>query len=353
MSSHEQGVSTSHRANVLLQVRDLSVSFHIRRGVVPAVDGVSFDVERGKTLGIVGESGSGKSVSCAALMGLLPTPPARIESGTALFGGHDLLTLSEEDLLMLRGDRIAMIFQDPMTALNPFMRIEDQLCEPLIIHKGMNKKEARVHVLREMELVGIRNAESRLSAYPHEFSGGMRQRIVIAMALITRPAVLIADEPTTALDVTIQKQILTLIRERRQKEKMGVILISHDLGVMAEQADVIQVMYAGRTVESAPTHELLAHPMHAYTRALLKSIPGLQGGDRDRPLYSIPGMPPDLLKMPKGCSFRFRNTLGNSRLCLTETKPELVEIRPGHFVQNCPGCLAGGPGEGLISCSCR
>lgn len=300
---------------------------------------MSFDVAPGETLGIVGESGSGKSVTCYSMMGLIPMPPGRIESGSAMLDGTDLLHCPEKELRSIRGKRISMIFQDPMTSLNPYLTIGEQVAEPLVIHEGAGKKEARDRALEQLALVGIPDAEQRMDAYPHQFSGGMRQRVMIAMALITRPEILIADEPTTALDVTVQKQVLDLIRKLQQDMGTSVILITHDLGVVRQYADRINVMYAGRIVESAPARELLEHPRHAYTRALMKSIPGLHA--KGSPLYTIPGLPPNMMQEPCGCSFRPRNTLGNPELCLTDREPELVEISPGHSVQNCPGCLAG------------
>lgn len=323
----------------MLSVRNLSASFHTRAGIVRAVRNVSFDVAPGETLGIVGESGSGKSVTCYSMMGLIPMPPGRIESGSAMLDGTDLLHCPEKELRSIRGKRISMIFQDPMTSLNPYLTIGEQVAEPLVIHEGAGKKEARDRALEQLALVGIPDAEQRMDAYPHQFSGGMRQRVMIAMALITRPEILIADEPTTALDVTVQKQVLDLIRKLQQDMGTSVILITHDLGVVRQYADRINVMYAGRIVESAPARELLEHPRHAYTRALMKSIPGLHA--KGSPLYTIPGLPPNMMKEPCGCSFRPRNTLGNPELCLTDREPELVEISPGHSVQNCPGCLAG------------
>lgn len=323
----------------MLSVRNLSASFHTRSGIVRAVRNVSFDVAPGETLGIVGESGSGKSVTCYSMMGLIPMPPGRIESGSAMLDGTDLLHCPEKELRSIRGKRISMIFQDPMTSLNPYLTIGEQVAEPLVIHEGAGKKEARDRALEQLALVGIPDAEQRMDAYPHQFSGGMRQRVMIAMALITRPEILIADEPTTALDVTVQKQVLDLIRKLQQDMGTSVILITHDLGVVRQYADRINVMYAGRIVESAPARELLEHPRHAYTRALMKSIPGLHA--KGSPLYTIPGLPPNMMKEPCGCSFRPRNTLGNPELCLTDREPELVEISPGHSVQNCPGCLAG------------
>ena len=323
----------------MLSVRNLSASFHTRAGIVRAVRNVSFDVAPGETLGIVGESGSGKSVTCYSMMGLIQMPPGRIESGSAMLDGTDLLHCPEKELRSIRGKRISMIFQDPMTSLNPYLTIGEQVAEPLVIHEGAGKKEARDRALEQLALVGIPDAEQRMDAYPHQFSGGMRQRVMIAMALITRPEILIADEPTTALDVTVQKQVLDLIRKLQQDMGTSVILITHYLGVVRQYADRINVMYAGRIVESAPARELLEHPRHAYTRALMKSIPGLHA--KGSPLYTIPGLPPNMMQEPCGCSFRPRNTLGNPELCLTDREPELVEISPGHSVQNCPGCLAG------------
>ena len=323
----------------MLSVRNLSASFHTRAGIVRAVRNVSFDVAPGETLGIVGESGSGKSVTCYSMMGLIPMPPGRIESGSAMLDGTDLLHCPEKELRSIRGKRISMIFQDPMSSLNPYLTIGEQVAEPLVIHEGAGKKEARDRALEQLALVGIPDAEQRMDAYPHQFSGGMRQRVMIAMALITRPEILIADEPTTALDVTVQKQVLDLIRKLQQDMGTSVILITHDLGVVRQYADRINVMYAGRIVESAPARELLEHPRHAYTRALMKSIPGLHA--KGSPLYTSPGLPPNMMQEPCGCSFRPRNTLGNPELCLTDREPELVEISPGYSVQNCPGCLAG------------
>ena len=323
----------------MLSVRNLSASFHTRAGIVRAVRNVSFDVAPGKTLGIVGESGSGKSVTCYSMMGLIPMPPGRIESGSAMLDGTDLLHCPEKELRSIRGKRISMIFQDPMTSLNPYLTIGEQVAEPLVIHEGAGKKEARDRALEQLALVGIPDAEQRMDAYPRELSGGQQQRVAIARALITRPEILIADEPTTALDVTVQKQVLDLIRKLQQDMGTSVILITHDLGVVRQYADRINVMYAGRIVESAPARELLEHPRHAYTRALMKSIPGLHA--KGSPLYTIPGLPPNMMQEPCGCSFRPRNTLGNPEICLTDREPELVEISPGHSVQNCPGCLAG------------
>ena len=256
----------------LLDVQDLRTHFHTRGGIYRAVDGVSFAVEPGETLGIVGESGSGKSVTCYSLLGLVPAPPGRIVGGRALFDGSDLLHCPPARLRALRGRRIAMIFQDPMTSLNPYLRVSDQLIEPLLIHEKISRRDALARGLAMLEAVGINDAARRLNSYPHEFSGGMRQRVMIAMALITRPELLIADEPTTALDVTVQAQILELLQRLQHEFGMAVIFITHDLGVVSGLCDRVQVMYAGRIVESAPTRTLFAAPRHPYTRALQRSI---------------------------------------------------------------------------------
>jgi len=322
----------------LLDVKNLTTRFHTRNGIVHAVENVSFSVEKGQTLGIVGESGSGKSVTCYSLLGLIPQPPGKIHSGTAIFEGLDLLKIKEAQLRKIRGKRISMIFQDPMTSLNPYLKISTQLMEPLELHEGVKGKEALRRAIEALEEVGIPNAEKRIQAYPHQFSGGMRQRVMIAMALITRPELLIADEPTTALDVTVQKQVLDLIKDRQEKLGTAVILVTHDLGVVSQVCDTVNVMYAGRVMESATADELFKNPRHAYTRALLKSIPAMhQKGEK---LYTIPGLPPTLSRPPGSCSFQPRNTLGDASLCLTTEAPELSEVSPGHSVQNCPGCLA-------------
>ncbi len=324
-------------ASPLLQVKNLSIAFHTRAGVTHAVNDVSFELHAGETLGIVGESGSGKSVTCSALLGLLPQPPARFApESCAFFEGIDLL--HTPDWRGIRGKRISMIFQDPMTCLNPCMCIGDQVAEPLVIHRGMSWKEARRLAVQELARTGIPEPEKRALAYPHEFSGGMRQRVMIAMALITRPQILIADEPTTALDVTVQKQVLDLLRERQQELGTAIILITHDLGVVKQYAHRIQVMYAGSIVETAEAGELLAHPLHAYTRSLLASIPAQQ--PKGATLQAIPGLPPTLRRPVEGCAFRPRNVVGNASLCLQHGRPELTEARPAHWVQNCPGCLA-------------
>ncbi len=257
----------------LLEVRDLSVSFHTRNGVVQAVRHISFDVERGQTLGIVGESGSGKSVTCYSLLGLVPMPPGRIDGGTAKFNGRDLLKMQGEELRQVRGNDIAFVFQDPMTCLNPFLTVGEQLIEPLVYHRGKSRGEARTRAIELLAEVGIRDPDSTIDAYPHQFSGGMRQRVMIAMSLIAEPSLLIADEPTTALDVTVQHQILTLINELRVRRNLGVIFISHDLAVVAGLADQVLVMQNGSAVEQGPARQIFAAPQAEYTRKLLAAIP--------------------------------------------------------------------------------
>ena len=324
-------------ATPLLQVEGLRVSFRTRHGVLRAVSGVSFDVEKGQTIGIVGESGSGKSVTCAALLGLIPQPPGVIEGGTARYAGLDLCRAGAKELQKLRGSKIAMIFQDPMTSLNPWLRISTQLIEPLQLHLGMKKAEALDRAIEELRLVGVKNAAERIHAYPHEFSGGMRQRVMIAMAMITRPEILIADEPTTALDVTVQKEVLELMKQRQRETGTAIIFITHDLGVVSEMCDFVHVMYAGRFVEAAPTRELFRQPRHAYTRALLDSIPAMQ--KKGAVLRTIPGAPPDLSQPLHGCAFRPRRPEAMQSHCLQDREPEFKEISPGHWAQDCPGCL--------------
>jgi oligopeptide transport system ATP-binding protein len=322
----------------LLEVSNLTTRFHTRNGIVRAVEDVSFSVDKGETVGIVGESGSGKSVTCYSLVGLIPQPPGKIHSGTAMFDGIDLIQASQKQLRKIRGKRVSMIFQDPMTSLNPYLKISSQLTEPLEIHEGMKGKQALHRAIDALAEVGIPDPEKRIQSYPHEFSGGMRQRVMIAMALITRPELLICDEPTTALDVTVQKQVLDLIKDRQNELGTAVVLITHDLAVVHQTCDHVNVMYAGRIVERAATKQLFKSPLHAYTRALLKSIPATH--DKGQKLYTIPGVPPDLSDPPAGCAFHARNTLGDANKCHVDSPPQLAEIRPKHYVQNCPGCLA-------------
>ncbi len=321
----------------LLTVTDLRTYFHTRSGVYRAVDGVSFSVERGETLGIVGESGSGKSVTCYSIMGLIPQPPGRIESGTAMFDGVDLLHSTPAQSRAIRGKRVAMIFQDPMTSLNPYLRVSEQLIEPLLIHEKISKAAALRRGLEMLEAVGINDAARRINLYPHEFSGGMRQRVMIAMALITKPELLIADEPTTALDVTVQAQILELIKKMQRELGMAVIFITHDLGVVSGLCDRVQVMYAGRIVETSDTRTLFYSPQHPYTRALQRSIPALQ--NKGAELYTIRGLPPDLSKPLPGCAFAPRCEFATE--ACTRTPAVLKESLPGHA----HACLRAHAGE--------
>jgi oligopeptide transport system ATP-binding protein len=311
---------------MILSVKNLRVSFHTRAGIVRAVQGVSFHIERGETLGIVGESGSGKSVTAYSIMGLLPQPPGRVEGGEAIFDGVDLLAIPRRQLNDLRGRRISMIFQDPMASLNPYLNIEHQLTEPLFIHEKITRQEARKRALDMLGQVGISDAEQRLKMYPHEFSGGMRQRVMIAMALITRPDLLIADEPTTALDVTVQAQILELMKKMRNELGMAVILISHDVGVVSGFCDRAMVMYAGRVMEASKTEKLFYETKHPYTQALQKSIPALHAKGAE--LYTIPGAPPDMLRQLPGCPFAPRCEYAVD-YCSTE-EIDAKEVAPGH-----------------------
>ncbi len=310
----------------LLRVANLRTYFHTRSGVVRAVDDVSFSIRKGETLGIVGESGSGKSVACYSLLRLIPEPPGRIESGQALFQGIDLLQCDEPKLRTIRGNQISMIFQDPMTSLNPYLRIGDQVIEPLFIHRRISPNDAfdlGVAALRE---VGIQDAAKRMRSYPHEFSGGMRQRVMIALALITKPELLLADEPTTALDVTVQAQILELIQKLQADRGTAVVFVSHDIGVIAGLCDRVLVMYAGRVVESAPTAALFHEPRHPYNQALQRSIPALQR--RGDELRTIPGAPPDVSRPIRGCPFAPRCEFAQEK-CVT-SDIELREVVPGH-----------------------
>src|SRR3954451_7591794 len=307
----------------LLEVNDLKTYFRTDDGVVRAVDGVSFSVDKGQTLGIVGESGSGKSVTCLTIMGLNPKRTA-MSSGTASWKGEDLLTASPRRLREIRGNEIAMIFQDPMTSLNPVHKIGDQLAEAMRLHEDVSQKTARARALDLLKAVGIPRPERRLDDYPHQFSGGMRQRVMIAMALINNPDLLIADEPTTALDVTTQAQIISLMSRLQRDFGSAIILITHALGVVAETADEVMVMYAGRAVEQAPYKGLFYQPHHPYTWGLMDSMPNLAGDETD--LTPIPGTPPSLLRPPKGCKFnpRCRFVMDVCR----ETEPELKPV-PG------------------------
>jgi oligopeptide transport system ATP-binding protein len=310
----------------ILRVHDLHVTFPSEAGRVDAVRGVDFDLYPGSTLGIVGESGSGKSVTCHSLMGLVPQPPGRIEGGTAMFDGVDLLRCAPAQARSIRGRRVSMVFQDPMTSLNPYMRVSDQLIEPLFIHEKISRKAALARGLEMLDAVGINDAAKRMRMYPHEFSGGMRQRVMIAMAPITQPELLSADEPTTALDVTVQAQILELIKKMQRELGMAVIFVTHDLGVVSGLCDRVLVMYAGRVVESAGTRELFHHPRHPYTTGLQRSIPALQ--EKGRELFTIKGLPPDVSKLPPGCAFAARCEKATA-MC-REKQPKLAPVAPGH-----------------------
>ncbi len=320
----------------LLEVRDLITAFDTEGGLIRAVDQVSFSVERGKTLGIVGESGCGKSVTAMSLVRLLPQPAGKILQGEVMFKGRDLTRLKPDEMRKVRGNEIGVIFQEPMTALNPVHRIGKQLSESFLLHKKMSKRQAWEASIEMMRLVKIPAPEQRAGDYPHQLSGGMRQRIVIAMALACRPDLVIADEPTTALDVTVQAQILDLMKRLQAEMGMSVMLITHDLGVIAETCDEVVVMYGGRVVERAPVKLLFANPLHAYTRGLLASIPRLETPRKSR-LPVIPGMVAALKDFVPGCRFCQRMDRQGSTL---RERPPFLEAAPGHWVEACPLCYA-------------
>jgi len=315
----------------ILDVENLQVSFHTYAGEVKAVRGVDFHLDKGETLAIVGESGCGKTVTSKAIMRLLPEPmPAEIKKDSKIiFEGKNILDMNEKELRKLRGSDISMIFQDPMTSLNPTMTVGKQIAESLIIHRGMNKAEAMKEAIKMLDLVNIPNADKRAHQYPHEFSGGMRQRAMIAIALACNPKILIADEPTTVLDVTIQAQIMDLIGDLQKKLGTAVMLITHDLGVVADTADRIQVMYAGQVIERGTVEEIFANPQHPYTWALLQSVPRLDTKNKDT-LYALNGTPPDLVKPPVGCPFAARCEYC-MQICLEEM-PEVTNIKNDHQV---------------------
>ncbi len=328
----------------LLEVNDLKTHFFTREGVVRAVDGISFEVESGKTLGIVGESGCGKSVTALSIMGLIPKPPARIVDGSVVFDGRDLTKLREKQLEDVRGREIAMIFQDPMTSLNPTLTIGTQITETIRRHYDVSKQQARKKAVELLEEVQIPRAADRLDDYPHRFSGGMRQRVMIAIALSCDPKLLIADEPTTALDVTVQAAVLDLLDDLRQAHEMAMILITHDMGVVAESADDIVVMYGGQIVEQASVNDLFDRPEHPYTEALLGALPQIEGeGIRAGRLTAIPGRPPDLKNPPPACRFAPRCKYANANDTCTTVMPELREIRKDHWVRTAhPACERAG-----------
>ncbi len=315
--------------NLLLEVKDLQTVFHIAEGTVHAVNGVSFKMNECETLAVVGESGCGKSVTMMSLMRLITIPPGEIASGQVLYRGHDLFKYSENEMEHIRGKEIAMIFQDPMTALNPVLTIDRQLREPLRVHLGMNEEAARERAIELLEQVGIPDPAKRINAYPHQFSGGMRQRAMIAMSLACAPSLLIADEPTTALDVTIQAQIVELVKRLRDELGMAIIWITHDLGVVAGLAERVLVMYAGFIVEEASVEDIYEQPLHPYTLALLAALPRVDKRRQER-LRSIPGAPPNLLIAPHGCPFAPRCEYTFER-CLAETPP-LELIAPHHKI---------------------
>jgi oligopeptide/dipeptide ABC transporter ATP-binding protein len=314
----------------LLQVKDLRTSFFTPEGEVRAIDGVSFEIGEGKTLGLVGESGCGKSVTSLSIMRLIPSPPGKIVGGEIFYRGRDLLKLNNEEMRKIRGNEISMIFQEPMTSLNPVFTVGNQIGEAIKLHQGLGKRETRQKTIDMLRLVKIADPESRVDSYPHQLSGGMRQRVMIAMALSCNPSLLIADEPTTALDVTIQAQILELIKELQQKiGGMALLLITHDLGVVSEQADNVAIMYSGKIVERSSTRAIFNHPFHPYTVGLLNSLPGIAGLKKKR-LDAIPGMVPSPLNLPSGC--RFRDRCPRAQDVCAQTEPPLEEKEPGHTV---------------------
>ncbi len=313
----------------LLEVKDLQTNFYSEDGVVRAVNGLSFDLEPGSTLGIVGESGSGKSVTSLSIMRLIPNPPGRIEGGSILFRGQELLTKSEAEMRKIRGHEIAMIFQDPMTSLNPVLTVGDQIAETVRLHLKLGRKEAMQRAVEMLRLVRIPSPEGRVHDYPHQFSGGMRQRVMIAMALSCDPSLLIADEPTTALDVTIQAQILDLMRELQERRNSAIILITHDLGVVAEICQRVLVMYAGNMVEYGTADQIFKDPKHPYTQGLLESVPRLDDRESKR-LIPIEGQPPNLLRMPPGCAFAPRCKY---RMPICDEPVPLYDFGEGHVAR--------------------
>ncbi len=313
----------------LLEIKNLKTRFFTQDGVVHAVNGISLYLNEGETLGLVGESGCGKSVSMLSVLRLIPQPPGKIVGGEVWFEGKDLLKISEDEIRKIRGNKIAMIFQDPMTSLNPVLTIGQQLGEPLMLHMGMSKKEAREESIRLLKMVGIPEAEKRIDDYPHQFSGGMRQRVMIAMALACNPKILIADEPTTALDVTIQAQIIDLVKRLRDEIGMAIIWITHDLGIIAGLAQRVNVMYAGFIIETAPVKKLYGDPRHPYTMGLLRSVPRLDAPVKEK-LTPIEGLPPDLIGLPPGCPFAPRCEYVIDR-CLEENPP-LEPVDTDHSV---------------------
>ena len=316
---------------VLVDVKNLRTFFYTEDGVVPAVDGVDLTIHRGEILGLVGESGCGKSVTALSIMRLIPNPPGKIISGEIMFHGEDLLKKSEEEMRLIRGDKISMIFQEPMTSLNPVFTVGDQISEAITLHQKIDEAEARKRTVEMLHLVGIPEPERRYRQYPHELSGGMRQRVMIAMALSSNPELLISDEATTALDVTIQAQILDLMRGLQKKLGMAILIITHNLAVVAEMAETIAIAYAGKIVENASAREIFKSPRHPYTYGLLQSIPKFTERRTNEPLPAIEGMVPSPYHMPTGCRFNPRCPFATEK-CRAE-EPELLELTPGHLVR--------------------
>ncbi|MGL4992461.1 MAG: ABC transporter ATP-binding protein [Sarcina sp.] len=317
-------------AKNLVEFKNLQTYFYTSEGTVKAVDDVSFNIREGETVCVVGESGCGKSVTAMSLMGLVPNPPGKVIGGEILFEGKDILKFNTQQLMDMRGNRVSMIFQEPMTSLNPVFKIGEQICEAVILHQGVTKKVAQEKAIKTLKIIGIPRAEEIMKCYPHELSGGMRQRVMIAMAICCEPKLLIADEPTTALDVTIQAQILDLMRSVKKELGTSIMLITHDLGVVAEMADYVVVMYAGKVIEEAPVVELFKNPMHPYTIGLLKSKPLLDGENTAKRLYSIPGQVPNPVGIPVSCYFNER-----CNKCLNKcknTQPILKQVKKGHKV---------------------
>jgi len=332
------GSAWEPKEGLLLEVDQLQVEFRTRDGVAKAINGVSFDLHEGETLAILGESGSGKSVTAQAIMGILDTPPAYLTGGEVRYCGTDILGLPEEQRRAIRGAEISMVFQDALSALNPVFPVGWQIAEMFRKHRGMNRSDSLQQAIRLMERVQIPAARQRVKAFPHQFSGGMRQRIMIAMSIALDPAILIADEPTTALDVTVQAQIMQLLAELQEERKMGLILITHDLGVVADVADRIAVMYAGKIVESAGVYDLYAQPMHPYTKGLLESIPRLD--QKGSELTAIGGLPPNLMHIPPGCPFNPRCRYAQD-ICREDPPPPLRQVGPDrhsacHFAETLP-----------------
>jgi peptide/nickel transport system ATP-binding protein/oligopeptide transport system ATP-binding protein len=318
-------------AEHLLEIRNLKTYFEVRRSVLKAVDDVSLSIETGKTLGLVGESGCGKSVTAASIMGLVPMPPGNIAGGEILFEGVNLLKLPESRMKKIRGNRISMIFQEPMTSLNPVFTVGDQVAEVIRLHQGLSRRETRDKVIEVFGMVGIPAAESRITDYPHQMSGGMRQRVVIAMALACNPKLMIADEPTTALDVTIQAQILDLMNKLKEEAGASILFITHDLGVIAEMAQNVAVMYAGKVMEEADVDTLFAEPRHPYTIGLMSSIPVLGREEKCRRLSTIPGVVPSLFKLSEGCLFHER--CAEAREECRRVSPPIIDLGNGHMVR--------------------